>query len=70
MARKAPRFSDQVRQAIETCGKTRYRLAKETGVDESLLSRFVRGKCNLSLNQIDKLADNIGFGVKMPKKGT
>ena len=64
MARKQQRFSDQIRRAVKRCGKTRYRLAKETGVDQSLLSRFVRGKSNISLNMIDKLADNIGLRIE------
>ncbi len=68
MARRKLKFSEQIRRAIESCGKTRYRLAKETGIDESLLSRFVRGKSNLSLKLVDKLAQNIGFSVQVPKK--
>ena len=68
MARKRLKFSEQIRRAVEGCGKTRYRLAQETEIDESLLSRFVRGKCNLSLKLLDKLAQNIGFCVQVLKK--
>ena len=57
-------LSEQIRFVVQDCGKTRYRLSKETGIHQSSLSRFVRGKCNLSLNQIDKLAENIGFEIK------
>ena len=63
MARKNRRFSDEIRSAVLNCGKTRYRLAKESGVHESVLSRFVRGKCNLSLNALDKLAPHVGLHV-------
>lgn len=63
MARKNPKFSDQVRIIIKNCDKTRYQISKETGIDESLLSKFVRGKCNVSLNVLDKLAENIGFEI-------
>ncbi len=68
MAQRRLKFSEQIRRAIDGCGKTRYRLAQETGIDESLLSRFMRGKCNLSLKLVDKLAQNIGFSVQVPTK--
>jgi len=69
MAKSKKAFSKQIRCIIQKCGKTRYRLSKETGIHESSLSRFVRGKCNLSLNQIDKLAENIGFEVRVIEGG-
>ena len=36
---------------------SRYQLAKETGVDEALLSRLVRGKAGLSLENAEKLLE-------------
>ena len=65
MAKIKSAFSEQIRFVIQNCGKTRYRLSKETGIHQSSLSRFVRGKCNLSLNQIDKLAEKIGFEIRI-----
>ena len=35
--------SEQLRRAVETCGQTRYRISQETGIPESVLSRFVAG---------------------------
>lgn len=35
---------------------TRYRIAKLTGVDQSVLSRFMAGRAGLSLEAVDKLA--------------
>jgi hypothetical protein len=59
MAKKL--ISDQLREAIERCGKTRYRIHKETGIAESQLSRFVNDAgVSLSLNNIDKLCECIG----------
>lgn len=59
MAKKL--ISDQVREAIARCGKTRYRIHKETGIAESQLSRFVNDAgVSLSLNNIDKLCECIG----------
>ena len=57
MAVKA--FSEQLRQAVLHCGKTRYRISKETGITEAQLSRFVNGHADLALSTIDKLADCI-----------
>jgi hypothetical protein len=66
MARKRlVKLSDQVRQAIETCGKTRYQIAKETGVDAATLCRFVQGRQGLSMESLDLVAECIGLGVVM-----
>ena len=50
---------------------SRYRLSKETGVDEALLSRLVRGKVGLSLENAEKLLDYFGLvEFKKPAKGS
>ena len=53
---KPDAFSDQIRRAIETCGMTRYRLAKLSGVEQAVLSRFINGKSGLTTFNLDKLA--------------
>jgi transcriptional regulator with XRE-family HTH domain len=65
------KFSDQVRQAIRECGFTRYRIAKDTGVSESALSRFMAGKGNLNLDTLDRLAGVLGLTLRArnAKKG-
>ena len=40
---------------------SRYRLSKETGVNEALLSRLVRGEAGVSLENAEKLLDYFGF---------
>ena len=45
--------SEQVRHAIKTCGLSRYALARETGVAESALSRFMSGERGLSMRALD-----------------
>jgi DNA-binding Xre family transcriptional regulator len=59
MARKSL-FSDRLRRAVSTCGKTRYRISIETGISESILSRFVNKGAGLSLANVDKLCECIG----------
>ncbi len=54
-------MSDQLRTAIETGDKSRYRLAKETGIDEATLSRFIHHKGGLSLDGLDRLGEALGL---------
>ena len=64
MPKKRPRkLSDQIRRAIETCGKTRYQIAKETGVDAATLCRFLQGKHGLSMETLDRIGECIGMQV-------
>lgn len=35
---------ETIRKQIENCGKTRYRISKETGVAEAQLCRIMQGK--------------------------
>jgi plasmid maintenance system antidote protein VapI len=63
-------FSEQLRQAVLHCGKTRYRISKETGITEAQLSRFVNGHADLALSTIDKLADCIGARVATKRTPT
>lgn len=61
--KQAKQFSDEIRAAVEGCGKTRYRIAKETGIDAAALCRFVQGQVGLSMENLDKLAECIGLHV-------
>ena len=47
-------MSEQVRGIVRNCGVSRYRIAQETGIAESVLSRFLGG-AGLSLGNLDKL---------------
>ena len=60
---------DQIRQAIEESDKTRYRIAKETGISESRLSLLMSKKRGLSIDALEELADYLGLEVTLrPKK--
>jgi transcriptional regulator with XRE-family HTH domain len=68
---KQVRFSDQLRGLIESSGKSRYAISKETGIDEATLSRFMSGKGGLSIEGLDALAANLGLTITRTKaKGT
>jgi len=63
------RFIDQIRHAVKTAGMSRYRLALESGVDETALSRFVRAERGLSMESIDAIADVLGLQVVVRPEG-
>ncbi len=65
--KQAKQFSDEIRFAIENCGKTRYQIAKETGIDAAALCRFVQGKMGLTTDTLDKLTEYLGLRIVMDK---
>lgn len=67
-AKRSNKLSDQLRQAVESGGLSRYELAKRTGLDEGLLSRFVHGKSGLSMESIDLIAECLGLELRPIRK--
>lgn len=65
---KKPLLSAVVREAIEASGKTRYQISQDTGIAQSMLSRFVNGERGLSLAALDVLLPYLGIEVKPPQK--
>ena len=53
--------SEQLRASVEGCGKTRYLIAKETGVAASVLSRFVASGRGLKSENFDRLCAYLGL---------
>jgi DNA-binding phage protein len=66
---KKERFSDQLRRAVETSDKTRYRISKETGIAQSILSRFVNEGAGVSMESIDKLVECLGLRLVADERG-
>ncbi|KKL08668.1 hypothetical protein LCGC14_2573550 [marine sediment metagenome] len=62
-------ITDQLREAMEASGLSRYALAKATGIDMSTVHRFYWGVGNLSADGIDKMAEALGMELK-PKRPT
>lgn len=74
MAKKRSNLmTDQLRQAIDDSGLTRYRIAKETGISESALAQFYNGHRGLSMEALNALGEylqlTIHLGRKPDKKG-
>ena len=61
-------MSEQLRKAILNSDKTRYRIAKETGVTEGQLSRFVHSKAKLTLDSIDRLGEYLELEITVRSK--
>ncbi|MFG0318139.1 MAG: helix-turn-helix domain-containing protein [Planctomycetota bacterium JB042] len=49
--------TEALKKAIETCGRSRYALSAETGIDQGVLSRFVHGKADIRASTIEKLCE-------------
>ncbi len=67
MGRRRIKLSDQIRRTINQCGQTRYRIGKETGIDQSTLSRFMSGERGLPMRTLDKLADYLDLNITVGK---
>ena len=59
---------DDIREAIETSGESRYAIAKATGLSQTTLSRFVNGERGLSVDALETLADHLGLEVVLKKR--
>jgi len=57
------RISGPLRQAIKASGVSMYELARQVGIAESVLSRFLGGKQGITLATADRLADVLGVGL-------
>jgi transcriptional regulator with XRE-family HTH domain len=68
MERRRGGLSDQIRSAVDASGKSRYRIAKELGVAESTISRFMSGQGGLSMDNLDALAELLGLKLAISKR--
>jgi len=57
---------EQIRKEIRTCGKSRYRISKDTGIDKAALCRIMQGG-SCKVETADKLLKY--FGLTITKKG-
>lgn len=58
------KMTDTLRNAIDAY-PSRYRLAKDSGVDQAQLSRFMNGKVDLTLRTVEKLAPFLGLRLEV-----
>lgn len=67
--RRSQKLTDQLRQAIDDSGLTRYRIAQDTGIDESALAKFYNGHRGLSMEVLDRLGEYLDLTITMRKQG-
>jgi hypothetical protein len=68
MAKKKPTLTDEIRQAVDAAGVSRYRICKTLAIAESVLSRFMSCKAGLSLDTLDRLAALLDLHLASPKR--
>ena len=56
-------FADQIRQAIDDSGETRYRIARGSGINERALSKFYHGHRGLSMRAMNALGEYLGLKI-------
>jgi len=64
-------LTDQLRQAIDDSGLTRYEIAKEAGIDESALAKFYNGRRGLSMEGLNALGEFLQLKItlgRMPNR--
>lgn len=73
MEKKRVKFSDQIRQAVDASELSRYRICKELGIPESMMSRFMNRGMWLGVENMDALAElldlHVTTGQHRRKKG-
>lgn len=60
-------LSDQLRDAIDSSGVTRYRICKDLGLPESTMSQFMARKCGLALSTVDQLGEYLNLRLVAPR---
>jgi transcriptional regulator with XRE-family HTH domain len=61
-------LSAQLRRAVAESGLSRYRIAKDVGVSQATLSKFMSGQRGLSMAVMDRIGERLGLSlVKRPK---
>lgn len=60
-------ISDQLKEAVEQYGSV-YRVAKDSGVPQPTLQRFMAGQSGLSMPHIDRLCDFFGMRLTKPTR--
>ena len=66
--RRSNKLSDQIRQAIDDSGLSRYKIAKATGIDESALGRFYNGQQGLTTGTLDLVGEYLGLTIVLARK--
>lgn len=61
--KKRVSLSDELRQAVERSGLSRYAIWQQASIDQGSMSKFMAGERGLTLESIDKLAELLGLHI-------
>ena len=64
---RATTLTDQLRSAVLDSGISHYRIAKDTGMSQPIITRFANGDRSISLDTADKLAAYFQMRFTDPK---
>ncbi len=67
-------MGNRLREVLKREEVTAYQLWRELDIDQGELSRFFKGKQNISLGMLERIADHLGYDLvlvkrKRPRKG-
>jgi len=68
MSKRKTYLEKQLLTAIKRSGISMYRLAKNSGVSEPVLSRFISGKRDITLTTASKLTEALGLVLKAGRR--
>lgn len=60
-------LADMIREAIDRSGRSWYSIARETGISNQTLSRFMNGERYLTMDNAARVMHALGFTIKPPK---
>jgi transcriptional regulator with XRE-family HTH domain len=61
-------MGNRLQEVLEREEVTAYRLGKDLGIDAGQLSRFMKGKQNISLDKLEKIAEYLGYDLLLVKR--
>ena len=70
MKRKTLKLTEQVRQAIENCGKTRYQISQDTGIDRQRYAGSWAARAGCRIRVLDTLGEYLGLRIVADKPRT
>ncbi len=61
-------MGNRLREILNREKVTAYRLCKDLEIDRAQLSRFMKGKVNISLNLLERIAEYLSYDLVLVKR--
>jgi transcriptional regulator with XRE-family HTH domain len=61
-------MGNRLREILNKEGVTPYRIWKDLGIDQAVLSKVLNGKINLTLKNLEKIMDYLGYDILLVKR--